>query len=112
MRCFSAAFLVSALLAEKQLEAAQKFLRGILSLTSYEEVRDKQAQGIGKALEKAGGFTAAQAASWLGLLEADLWSSSQLDCFRETVAGKTLPLEVDTCWCDPRLFFTASLSKR
>eukprot|EP00435_Cladocopium_sp_Y103_P061924 s1727_g23.t1 len=39
---------------EKQLDAAQKFLRGIVSLASYEEARNKQAVGLQKSLEKAG----------------------------------------------------------
>ena len=75
--------------AEKQIDAAQKFLRGIQSLASYEEVRDKQAQGVQRSLEKVVSFTAAQAASWLRLLQADLWTVGQLDSFRELVAAKT-----------------------
>ena len=69
--CF-VAILVSGMAAEKQIDAAQKFLRGIVSLTSYAEVRDKQAQGRQRALEKITAFSAAQAASTLSLLEADL----------------------------------------
>lgn len=82
--------------AEKQIDAAQKFLRGIQSLASYEEVRDKQAQGVQRSLEKVVSFTAAQAASWLRLLQADLWTVGQLDSFRELVAAKTRPVEVES----------------
>ena len=46
--------------AEKQIDAAQKFLRGIQSLASYAEVRDKQAQGVQRSLQKVVSFTAAQ----------------------------------------------------
>ena len=46
--------------AEKQLQAAQRFLRGILTLASYEEVRGKQALGVQKSLEKVVSFSAAQ----------------------------------------------------
>ena len=57
-----AAILAAGMSVEKQLEAAQKFLRGIHSLTSYEEVRDKQALHVGvqKALDKVQCFAAAQ----------------------------------------------------
>lgn len=82
--------------AEKQIDAAQKFLRGIESLASYAEVRDKQAQGVQRALEKVVSFTAAQAAAWLRLLQADLWTVGQLDRFRELVAAKTRPVEVES----------------
>jgi hypothetical protein len=82
--------------AEKQIDAAQKFLRGIQSLASYEEVRDKQAQGVQRSLEKLYSFIAAQAASWLRLLQADLWTVGQLDSFRELVAAKTRPVEVES----------------
>ena len=81
--------------AEKQIDAAQKFLRGIQSLASYEEVRDKQAQGVQRSLEKVVSFTAAQAAFWLGLLQADLWTVA-FDTFREVVAAKTRPVEVES----------------
>ena len=53
---------------EKQLDAAQKFLRGIRSLSSYEEIREKQALGVQKALEKVPAYTAAQAAAVLAFL--------------------------------------------
>lgn len=80
---------------EKQLDAAQKFLRGIRSLSSYEEIREKQALGVQKALEKVPAYTAAQAAAVLGLLQPDLWSTSHVDAFQEKVALKTKPVETD-----------------
>ena len=55
-----AAILVPVMAAEKQIDAAQKFLRGIQSLASYAEVRDKQAQGVQRSLQKVVSFTAAQ----------------------------------------------------
>ena len=87
--------LVPGMSVEKQLEAAQKFLRGIRSLTSYAEVRDKQASGLLKALEKVQCFTAAQAAALLAQVQPDLWGESQVDSFREKVALKTRPVESD-----------------
>ena len=90
-----AGILVPGMSVEKQLEAAQKFLRGIRSLTSYAEVRDKQASGFLKALEKVEFFTAAQAAALLAQVQPDLWAESQVDSFREKVALKTRSIESD-----------------
>ena len=90
-----AGILVPGMSVEKQLEAAQKFLRGIRSLTSNAEVRDKQASGLLKALEKVQCFTAAQAAALLAQVQPDLWGESQVDSFREKVALKTRPVESD-----------------
>ena len=90
-----AGILVPGMSVEKQLEAAPKFLRGIRSLTSYAEVRDKQASGLLKALEKVQCFTAAQAAVLLAQVQPDLWGESQVDSFREKVALKTRPVESD-----------------
>ena len=80
---------------EKQLDAAQKFLRGIRALSSYEEIREKQALGVQKALEKVPAYTAAQAAAVLGLVQPDLWSASHVDVFQEKVALKTRPVETE-----------------
>ena len=90
-----AAILAAGMSVEKQLEAAQKFLRGIRSLTSYEEVRDKQALHVGvqKALDKVQCFAAAQAAAWLAQVQPDFWGDSQAESFRENVAVKTRPVE-------------------
>eukprot|EP00435_Cladocopium_sp_Y103_P008916 s5818_g2.t1 len=82
--------------AEKQLEAAQRFLRGIRSPASYAEARDKQAAGLLRALERIPVFTASAAAAWLGALQEDLWSSCQVQRFTEVVAAKTKPVETDT----------------
>eukprot|EP00435_Cladocopium_sp_Y103_P055052 s612_g18.t1 len=81
---------------QKQLEAAQKFLRGIRSLTPCVEVRDQQAAGVTRSFEKAQGFTAAQAAAVLALVEPDLWATSHVEAWQELVALKTKPVESET----------------
>ena len=48
--------LVSNMSVEKQLDAAQKFLRGITSFASYAEVTEKQAHGVQRSLEKGFSF--------------------------------------------------------
>ena len=80
---------------EKQLDAAQRFLLGIRSLSTYEVIRDKQAVGVQKALEKTTVFSAAQAAAFLGLVQPDLWATSHVEVFREQVALKTSPVASD-----------------
>ena len=96
-----AAILAAGMSVEKQLEAAQKFLRGIRSLTSYEEVRDKQALHVGvqKALDKVQCFAAAQAAAWLAQVQPDFWGDFQAESFGENVAVKTRPVEIDQTRC-------------
>ena len=78
---YCAAICSSNMSVEKQLDAAQKFLRGITSLTSYAEVREKQALGVQRSLEKVAAFSVAQAATWLGTLQEELWSNSQVETF-------------------------------
>ena len=95
MRVHFAAICGSNMSAEKQLDAAQKFLRGITSLASYAEVREKQALGVQRSLEKVAAFTVAQAATWLGALQEELWSTAQVATFREIVAQKARPVEAD-----------------
>jgi len=92
---YCAAICSSNMSVEKQLDAAQKFLRGITSLTSYAEVREKQALGVQRSLEKVAAFSVAQAATWLGTLQEELWSNSQVETFREIVALKARPVEAD-----------------
>ena len=93
---YCAAICSSNMSVEKQLDAAQKFLRGITSLTSYAEVREKQALGVQRSLEKVAAFSVAQAATWLGTLQEELWSNSPVETFREIVALKARPVEADS----------------
>ena len=52
-------------------------------------------EGVQRSLEKVVSFNAALAASWLRLLQADLWTVA-FDAFREVVAAKTRPVEVES----------------
>ena len=80
---------------EKSLNACQKFLAGVRSLSSFEDIRQKQALGVSKAIEKVPAFSAGQAASFLGQLQLELWAPSHIEGFREKVAARTKPLESD-----------------
>ena len=88
--------------AEKQLDAAQKFLRGILSLASYGEVQSKQALGVAKALERVPSLSAAQAAAYLGVLQTD-WRGFVPSWPRKLVRWRQkafvlLPRKISFCW--------------
>jgi hypothetical protein len=80
----------------KQIEAAQRFLRGIVSLGSFSEIREKQCRGVCHALGKLSMLTAAQAAEWLAALDNELWTAAQVAEFQEAVAAKTKALEEDS----------------
>ena len=73
----------------KQLEAAQRFLRGILELPAYGEFVEKQAIGIKKVMEKLREATPAEAASILGAIDTKLWRVSHVEMFRAMIASKT-----------------------
>ena len=49
-----------------------------------------------RSLEKVAAFSVAQAATWLGTLQEELWSNSQVETFREIVALKARPVEADS----------------
>eukprot|EP00435_Cladocopium_sp_Y103_P010186 s2139_g2.t1 len=73
----------------KQVDAAQKFLRGISPLPGHSNFAEKQAGGIKKALEKLREVTPGEAASILARIDDTLWEASQVEAFRESLACKT-----------------------
>eukprot|EP00435_Cladocopium_sp_Y103_P038537 s3768_g10.t1 len=73
----------------KQIEAAQRFLRGVVALGSFSEIREKQWRGVSKSLEKLSVLTPAQAAEWLAALDTELWTSAQVAEYQEKIAAKT-----------------------
>ena len=68
---------------QKQLIAAQTFLGGIRSLSTYELARDRQCSQVLKSLKKVACLTAGQAATFLQALGEDLWASSQVEVMKE-----------------------------
>ena len=77
------------LTSQKQLEAAQKFLRGISKLPTFACVREKQFDAVRKAIEKASGMSTAQAAAWLSAIDETVWDDSQVQGFQTAIAAKT-----------------------
>ena len=74
---------------EKQLEAAQRFLRGVLSLPSYEDIQTKQLKGLLHCLDKGKDLSTAQAGMFLDALDPELWSEEAREKLRLRVAEKT-----------------------
>ena len=71
------------------MEAAQKFLRGIRSLTSYEEVKDKQALWVcRKHWTKCSASRQLKRLRGWPQVQPDFWGDSQAESFRENVAVK------------------------
>ena len=73
----------------KQVDGAQKFLRGIRALPGYCNFAEKQAGGIKKALEKLQEVTPGEAAAILDRIDDTLWTATQVEAFREALACKT-----------------------
>ena len=74
---------------EKQLEAAQRFLRGVRSLPSYEDIQTKQLKGLLHCLDKVKDLSTAQAGIFLDALDPELWSEEAREKLRLRVAEKT-----------------------
>ena len=73
----------------KQLEAAQKFLRGIRALPAYGNFEEKQFIGIKKVIDKMRESTPGEAAGILAAIDENLWLVSHVETFRHMLAGKT-----------------------
>ena len=74
---------------QTSLEASQQFLRGIKTLTSYNDLSEKQAQGVLRALGRVKSLTPTQASAWLQRIDDTLWKPSHVEQFREQVAQMT-----------------------
>lgn len=78
---------------EKHLAAAQNFLTRVRTLSTYQDLEEKQRNGLLRALAKVQILSASVAAGLLETLQEDLWTETSLRLFREGVASKTAPAE-------------------
>lgn len=92
---------------QKQIDAAQRFLRGIRQLPGYDEFALKQASGISKAFERVKELTPGEAAGILGSIDEMLWSTSQVEQFRQLLAQKTRAVLEDALRPTQQQDFTA-----
>ena len=80
---------------EKQLEASQRFLHGVRSLASYEDIQQKQLKGLQFALDKTKDLSTSQAAVFLESIDSRLWSKDAMQELKHLVASKTSQVEAD-----------------
>ena len=74
---------------EKQLEASQRFLGGVRSLPSYEDIEQKQLRGLLIAVGKSKDLSTSQSASFLQAIDPRLWSEAAVEELQRLVARKT-----------------------
>ena len=77
----------------KQVDAAQKFLRGVKSLPNFPELADKQVSRLQKMLDKVNSVTTEQAAAILDLLDESLWTEDAVSKLKTMVAEMTAEAE-------------------
>ena len=77
----------------KQVDAAQKFLRGVKTLPNFTELEEKQVLRLQKMLEKVCNVTTEQAAAVLDLLDESLWSEDAGAKLKTMVAEMTAEAE-------------------
>ena len=73
----------------KNLEAAQNFLGGMGSLSSYGPLEEKQAKGMLRCIEKAQTMAPAQAAAIVHALDVSLWTAASVERFKCALAERT-----------------------
>ena len=74
---------------QTSIEAAQRFLRSVKTLSSYGDIVEKQNAGVLRALNKVVTLSPTQASTWLQQIDETLWKPSHVEGFREAVAAKT-----------------------
>ena len=77
----------------KQVDAAQKFLRGVKTLPTFTSLEEKQVLRLEKTLDKVHSVTTEQAAAILDLLDETLWSEDACAKLKTLVAEMTAEAE-------------------
>ena len=77
----------------KQVDAAQKFLRGVKTLPTFTSLEEKQVVRLEKTLDKVHSVTIEQAAAILDLLDETLWSEDACTKLKTLVAEMTAEAE-------------------
>ena len=73
---------------EKQIEASQRFLRGLRSLASFEEVRSRQYSHLRGVIVKAQSVSTACVADLVSSLDASVWEHAQIEELKALLADK------------------------
>ena len=77
----------------KQVDAAQKFLRGVKTLPTFASLEEEQVLRLEKIVDKVHNVTTAQAAAILDLLDETLWSDDACAKLKTLVAEMTAEAE-------------------
>ena len=74
---------------EKQIEASQKFLLGLVGLPNFAPVRERQLSQILVVVEKSPFFSTEKGGEILDLLDSRIWDDQILGDLKEKIASKT-----------------------
>ena len=75
--------------------ASQKFLRGLKTLPTFHDVKQRQKLHLEATLAKCLTFSTESATSIMSALDSDLWTESELQHFKVLISDKTTQ-EVNT----------------
>ena len=73
---------------EKQIQASQRFLQGLRSLSSFEEVRLRQFNHLRGVIAKASSVSTACVADLVASLDGSVWDNSQIEDLKALLADK------------------------
>ena len=73
---------------EKNLQASQRFLKGIVSLPTFEEAKARQLKHLRGVIDKAASQSTSAVADLVASLDGSIWNSEELDSLKQALAQK------------------------
>ena len=73
---------------EKNLQATQRFLRGLVSLPTFADVKSRQLQHLRGVIEKSPCQSTAAVADLVATLDSSIWNEEELDSLKQALAQK------------------------
>ena len=81
----------------KQVDASQRFLRGLQSLPSFAETRSKQAEQLLATVERVQNFTVEEANKVLEIFSESLWGPDLSEIFKAQLSARTNLIQPSAC---------------
>ena len=81
----------------KQVDASQRFLRGLQSLPSFAETRAKQAEQLLATVERVQNFTVEEANKVLEIFSESLWGPDLSERFKAQLSARTNLIQPSAC---------------
>ena len=81
----------------KQVDASQRFLRGLQSLPSFAETRSKQAEQLLATVERVQNFTVEEANKVLEIFSESLWGPDLSERFKAQLSARTNLIQPSAC---------------